>query len=428
MFPEGLGNRLHQVAEVGSMARQVPTELEFTKRAREKWGFSSATLTQCNSIASWLKHLWQLHLDPNEDFQVHLMTIENAIAGVVAGAYLGAGDHSLAIFQNSGLSNFGDGVVSFGENYGIPILAISTFRGLGEVSLPHQSWARRTIGMSRLLMGGKHVYGSILGRNIEDSFDRACEAVLNQDNPSQAIVLLPKWAIKESLPKTPPNKADTDYKPQNPEVRAARGTNLEDYAEREKMSLKEALQEIDERHKKALVISCNGNTSRELLFVKDRPNHFYNAGYMGGGKAIGYGAAISNPNLEVVVIDGDQNAQMGFYMYDVLDEYYPPNLHIYTLNDGGASSVDASVPSRRLSRWHYEMTHVIRTAVQEVSEHSRVEEGINKLVAMYSPADAEILKRELGELKYITRRVIRWRQQEGKDPIKVPAVYKGVLT
>lgn len=420
------GQRLHQIVEASKIAHGVPTEVEFTNKIRER-GFSSATLTQCNSISSLLKLLWQQHLNPRENFQVHRMTHEHAIVGMIAGIYLGSGERSLAISQNSGLANAGDGMVSFAENYEIPFGGVFTFRGLDEWSRPHNSWARRTVAVARAFMGGKHVYGSPLGRNILESFDKFADVVMDEDEPGQAILLLPKWATRESLPKTPPNKADTNYHPLDSEVRETKGTNLDDYQAREEMSQEEALADIAKDYPDALIIACNGNTARGLLWVKDRPNHFYNAAYMGGGKAIGYGAAISNPGLEVVVIDGDQNAQMGNHMYDILAEYYPPNLHIFTLNDGGASSVDASIPSPRLGHWHYEMTHVIRTRVQGITERPRVEEAIYNMLSLYNPQDAEILKKEFGELKYITKRVRRWMVQEGKDPVKVPAVFNEAI-
>lgn len=405
----GIPERLHQLAEVGRTS-----EVQFGTRLRER-GFNGAAVTQCNSIESLLKLMYQWHLNPQEDFRVDLMTHEHPIAGMIAGKYLASGEKSVAIFQNSGLPNAGDGFISFAENYGVPLLAIATYRGLGELSYPHQSIARRTVSLARSLVGRKHVYGSALGVDILGSLDRAADAVINEGGDSgQAILLLPKGAIRDTLPKTPPNKTDIGYKRVDPELKARKGTLEEDYLEREVVSRDEALMEIMQRHPNSLIIFCNGFTARAALQVKDRPGNFYNAAYMGGGVAIGYGAAISNPGLDVVVADGDQNRQMGSAMNAILAKHYPDNLHIYTLNNGGASSVGAAIPSVDLSYWDYDLTHVIPTQVDDLTnfEHSRVEDGVKNL---FNEEDAEVLRQELGELKYITKRTRRWVIQEGTD-------------
>lgn len=423
------GDKVHKIAETSREAHRVP-EVQFASRFREK-GFYGAALTQCNSIEGLLKYLWQLNLDPNEDFRVYPMTHEHSIPGFVAGEYLATGRKIAAIYQNSGLYNAGDGFVSFAENYGIPLLALSTFRGIGERSYPHNSIARRTIDLARNIVGRRDgVYGSPFGLGLLEDLDAATDRVngkekdkRGKEKPLQAILLLPGSAIENTLPKGPPNRASTDYKKLDPRVKAEKGTMEEDYLEREMVSRDEALIEIMRRHPIALRIFCNGFTARAALQVKDLPGNFYNAAYMGGGVAIGYGAAISNPRLEVVVVDGDQNRQMGSTMNALLDEYYPPNLHIYTLNNGGASSVNAAIPSVRLSYWDYDLTHVIKTHIDDSTtfEHSRVEDGILNL---FNPEDAKVLTRELGELKYITRSVRRWMVQEGKDPVRVPGAFR----
>lgn len=430
-MPE-LGQKLHEIAEASRKANRVP-EVQFASRLRER-GFYGAALTQCNSIEGLLKHLWQLHLDPSEDFRVYPMIHEHSIPGFVAGEYLATGRKIAAIFQNSGLTNAGDGFISFAENYGIPLLAISTFRGIGERSYPHNSIARRTINIARDLVGRRDgVYGSALGFDTPDHLDAAANRVngnerdkRGKEKPQQAILLLPGSVIEETLPKGPPNEADTSYKKLDLSVKARKGTMEGDYLEREVVSRDEAIVEIARRHKKALKIYCNGFTARAALQVADLPGSFYNAAYMGGGVAIGYGAAISNPGLEVVVVDGDQNRQMGSAMNAILDEYYPDNLHIYTLNNGGASSVNAAIPSVRLSYWDYDLTHVVKTRIDDSTtfEHSRVEDGILNL---FNPEDAQVLTGELGELKYITKNVRRWMEQEGNDPIYLPEAFKQVV-
>jgi sulfopyruvate decarboxylase beta subunit len=59
------------------------------------------------------------------------------------------------------------------------------------------------------------------------------------------------------------------------------------------------------------VIICNGFPSREAFKIADRPTHFYMIGSMGVAAAIGLGVALSKPNKQVVIFDGDGNVLMG---------------------------------------------------------------------------------------------------------------------
>lgn len=63
-------------------------------------------------------------------------------------------------------------------------------------------------------------------------------------------------------------------------------------------------------------------TAREAQDKADRMGNFYNVGFMGGGLALGWGAAMSEPYLPVVVVDGDQNSEMG-KMHEILADKYP---------------------------------------------------------------------------------------------------------
>jgi thiamine pyrophosphate-dependent acetolactate synthase large subunit-like protein len=59
------------------------------------------------------------------------------------------------------------------------------------------------------------------------------------------------------------------------------------------------------------VIICNGFPSREAFKIADRPTHFYMIGSMGVAAAIGLGVALSKPDKQVVVFDGDGNGLDG---------------------------------------------------------------------------------------------------------------------
>jgi hypothetical protein len=61
---------------------------------------------------------------------------------------------------------------------------------------------------------------------------------------------------------------------------------------------KDAVDHIVERHPNAAIVFSNGFTARDAQAHADRLGNFYNVGYMGGSLAIGWGIAISNPQIE----------------------------------------------------------------------------------------------------------------------------------
>ena len=58
-----------------------------------------------------------------------------------------------------------------------------------------------------------------------------------------------------------------------------------------------------------IIISSCGKISREVFYVKDRPQNFYVMGSMGA--SLGIGIAICKPNSKVIVIAGDGEILMG---------------------------------------------------------------------------------------------------------------------
>jgi thiamine pyrophosphate-dependent acetolactate synthase large subunit-like protein len=129
------------------------------------------------------------------------------------------------------------------------------------------------------------------------------------------------------------------------------------------MSREEAIRTIAARHPNAALLFCNGFTSRAARATVDHERAFYNIGYMGGTLAIGWGLAMSRPDVDVVVIDGDQNALMSA-MKDQLAADYPPNLHWYILDNGIGASVGTS-ESLPLGAMYDDLARIVRTKPDE---------------------------------------------------------------
>ena len=71
------------------------------------------------------------------------------------------------------------------------------------------------------------------------------------------------------------------------------------------MARREAIEDIMKYIDDELVVCNIGFPSRELYDIKDRNENFYMIGSMGLASSIGLGLALSQPNRDIVVIDGD---------------------------------------------------------------------------------------------------------------------------
>jgi sulfopyruvate decarboxylase beta subunit len=82
------------------------------------------------------------------------------------------------------------------------------------------------------------------------------------------------------------------------------------------------------------VIICNGFPSREAQKIADRPTHFYMIGSMGVAAAIGLGVALSKPDKQVVIFDGDGNVLMGMGTLATIGFLKPKNfIHVVFDNE-----------------------------------------------------------------------------------------------
>ena len=101
------------------------------------------------------------------------------------------------------------------------------------------------------------------------------------------------------------------------------------------MARYEAIVDIMEYIDEELVICNIGFPSRELYEIEDRQRNFYMIGSMGLASSIGLGLALSKPNEDVVVIDGDGSLLMNMGSLVTVFANNPSNL-IWIVIDNGA--------------------------------------------------------------------------------------------
>ena len=88
----------------------------------------------------------------------------------------------------------------------------------------------------------------------------------------------------------------------------------------------DALREIYSDLESCVVVTIMGAVAAELQSLGHRPNTFYLQHAMGLASSMGLGIALSRPDLQVVVLDGDGSALMNLGGLTTLARYRPANL------------------------------------------------------------------------------------------------------
>jgi len=83
-----------------------------------------------------------------------------------------------------------------------------------------------------------------------------------------------------------------------------------------------------------LVVSSTGLTNRELFAIKDSPKNFYMLGSMGLASSIGLGLALSLPDRQVIILDGDGACLMNMGAMATIGHFSPRNLVHIVLDNG----------------------------------------------------------------------------------------------
>ena len=104
------------------------------------------------------------------------------------------------------------------------------------------------------------------------------------------------------------------------------------------MQRRDAIEKIMNSIDDELVICNIGFPSRELYDIEDRKENFYMIGSMGLASSIGLGLALSQPEKDVVVIDGDGALLMNMGSLVTVKACNPRNLTWIVINNGAYGS------------------------------------------------------------------------------------------
>ena len=351
-------------SQTGRTTRDKATDVMILEK------YLSRGITNIVSVPCSVTDTWQsLAADLSRRNQLNMVMSnhEGNLVGIATGIYFGTGRPALIHMQNTGLFNAADGFVSFANKniYNIPMAVMVTYRGATDKddSEPHQEMGSRTDSLIELIFENTAtVTGSRDGNHILAEIDRAIDKALS--GGIGVTKLSPLAFDKTRPPAIPPTRKclelncyDTHYETKGD----ASKPPLLDY--KSPITRDEAIQAILKTHSNAAVLFSNGYNARAGQTIGDRPGNFYNVGYMGGTLAIGWGLANSNPEVDVVVIDGDQNSQMSS-MKDHLSEVYPSNLYWYILNNHIGASVGTAESIPLAPQYKY-LARIIETIPDE---------------------------------------------------------------
>jgi sulfopyruvate decarboxylase subunit beta len=104
----------------------------------------------------------------------------------------------------------------------------------------------------------------------------------------------------------------------------------------------EALTAIFDRLEHRVVVTNMGAVAAELQSLGHRQNFFYLQHAMGLASSIGLGIALSKPDLQVVVLDGDGSVLMNLGGLTTLARYRPRNLTHIVFDNESLLSVSTS--------------------------------------------------------------------------------------
>jgi phosphonopyruvate decarboxylase len=363
---ERLSNAASRTREIIKTTKELtatPTDVELVDKMIKDGGVKDFVWVPC-SITDTMQDIIAKKAERGE-VNYYQMVNEHSLAGVAAGIYLATGRVAMIHMQNSGLPNAGDGLVSFSHVYETPMAALVTWRGNNKKddSEPHQEIGKITSDLTRTIFKDT-VHGDRWGRGVLAAMNNVFE---DTQNGRASVLRLSPEAFKKVHPLVL-TEGEFDvraYEERYRKVRETKGNSSNAINSDERLSRDEAIRRIIENHEDAAILFSNGYTSRAAQEKNDRLGNFYNVGFMGGTMAIGWGMAKSNPDMEIVVVDGDQNSEMG-KMHEILAQDYPENLHWYILNNEIGASVGTarSIP---LPPWYSDLARIINTVPDEPS-------------------------------------------------------------
>lgn len=312
---------------------------EFGNALKER-GFNFYTGVPC----SFLKYL--INYAINECTYVMAANEGDAVATAAGGSL--AGQKSVVLMQNSGLTNATSPLTSLNYTFQIPVLGFVSLRGEPGLGDEPQHELMGTITEKMLdLMEVKWDYLSSNLGEAKNQIEKANEYIEN--NQTFFFVVKKNTFEEEKL-----NPQDLTH-PQKTKLQSS--STEGNYPKRvEALEIISALSDCN-----TAVLASTGKAGRELYEVEDAPNNLYMVGSMGCITPLALGLALNKQEKDIIAIDGDGASLMRLGAFPTNAYYAPRNLlHILLDNNthdstGGQATISHHVDFLKLGEaFHYE--------------------------------------------------------------------------
>ena len=292
----------------------------------KKMGFDFYTGVPC----SFLKNLINYAINECEYI---IAPNEGDGAAIASGAAL-SGRKAVLLIQNSGLTNAVSPLTSLNYIFQLPILGFVSLRGEAGVPDEPQHELMGVITTAMLdIMKVQWEYLSLDMNEAVKQLDRAKKAIENSQTFFFVVRKDTFEAVKLHEKSLPVAQNRTLVKNSGPDEMPTRLATLEKIN-----SLKD---------KNTVQLATTGTCGRELYEVEDAPNNLYMVGSMGCISSLGLGLALTKPDKNVVVLDGDGSLIMRMGNIPTLAQYSPKNLLHIVLDN---STYDSTGGQATLSR------------------------------------------------------------------------------
>lgn len=258
----------------------------------------------------------------------------DAIA-ICCGAYLG-GKKSVALMQNSGLTNATSPITSLNFCFKIPTLGFVSLRG--EPGIKDEPQHELMGVITTQMLDIMQVKWAFLSPDINEAVKQLEEADKIISNRETFFFVVKKDTFEPVKLK--------EQKLLNSQNIVRKINNSEDTMPTRLHAL-ESISKLKDGY--TAVLATTGKTGRELYEIEDTPHNLYMVGSMGCISSLGLGLALARSDKKVIVIDGDGSLLMRMGAMATNGYYSPKNMiHILLDNNthdstGGQATISQNV-------------------------------------------------------------------------------------
>jgi phosphonopyruvate decarboxylase len=259
----------------------------------------------------------------------------DAIA-ICSGASLG-GSKSVALMQNSGLTNAVSPLTSLNYIFRLPILGFVSLRG--EPGIPDEPQHELMGTITTQMLDLMKVKWEYLSENIDEA-RKQLETANNYIETNQTFFFVVR---KDTFDKVP-LKEQKLHQTSN----IIKKIKMRDDQLPLRWNVLEMLNQL--KNNNTIQLATTGKTGRELYEIEDAANNLYMVGSLGCISSLGLGLALVKPKKDVVVLDGDGSLLMHLGALPTNAYYKPANLlHILLDNNAHDSTGGQATISHNLN-------------------------------------------------------------------------------